>query len=84
MPDEQQVAPVQPVPPHWPYRAEQPVVLLLVCDEDAEVVVVVPPELVLLSLLLTKARAAAPYSVPYPWCTLASLPVQQYGSAESQ
>jgi hypothetical protein len=36
------------------------------------------------SLLLTNLSAAWPYSRPYPWCVLASLPLQQYGSAESQ
>jgi hypothetical protein len=48
---------------------------------DAVVVGVVPLEL---SLLLTKLRACWPYLLPYCWCELASLPVQQYGSVESQ
>lgn len=29
------------------------------------------------SLLLTKASALDPYSVAYPWCVAASLPLQQ-------
>ena len=30
------------------------------------------------------ARACEPYLLTYCWCALASLPLQQYGSAESQ
>ena len=43
-----------------------------------------PPPLDALSLDLTKLSACCPYLVPYCWCELASLPVQQYGSVESQ
>jgi len=50
----------------------------------AVVVVVVVPVVLELSLLLIKARATAPYSVPYPWWVAASEPLQQYGSAASQ
>ena len=35
-------------------------------------------------LLLMKARAWEPYLLTYCWWVLASLPVQQYGSAASQ
>jgi hypothetical protein len=37
-----------------------------------------------LSLLLMKASAWEPYLLTYCWCELASLPLQQYGSVESQ
>lgn len=72
VPEEQQVAPVHPEPPHWPYRAAQfpPVDGVVEVVAGAEVVVVpvpvpVPVEVeVLLSLLSTNARACAPYSEP--------------------
>lgn len=31
-----------------------------------------------------KLKAWVPYLLTYCWCELASLPVQQYGSVESQ
>jgi hypothetical protein len=52
--------------------------------EAVVVGVVPPPPELALSLLLTKLRACWPYLLPYCWCELASLPVQQYGSVESQ
>lgn len=67
MPDEQQVAPVQPVPPHWPYSAEHDelAVDVVAGAVDVDVVVAVDDdEDALPSLLSTKARAACPYSDP--------------------
>ena len=87
-PETQHVGPVYPVPPHWPHLAAQPEpppVPLVGVLPPAEVVGVLPPPPDELdSCVLTKASACWPYLLPYCWCELASLPVQQYGSVESQ
>lgn len=61
MPDEQHVGPVQPVPPHWPYRAEHDELAVDVVAGAEDVVVDDPLPV---TLLLTKVRAACPYSAP--------------------
>lgn len=53
-------------------------------EVDAAADEVVVPVDEALSLVLTNASAAEPYSAPYPWWVFASLPLQQYGSAASQ
>jgi hypothetical protein len=42
------------------------------------------PTIYAVSLLLMKLRACEPYLLTYCWWELASLPLQQYGSVESQ
>lgn len=74
VPEEQQVAPAQPLPPHCPYRAAQlpPAAGTVEVVAGAEVVLVpgAAEEVVVLLLLLlpslpsTKARACEPYSEP--------------------
>jgi hypothetical protein len=68
VPDEQQVGPVHPWPPHCPQSAEQPLDGGEVEPEPGDDVVVgvepPPPPEVLLSLLLMKASACWPYSAP--------------------
>ena len=79
----QVVDPVYPMPPHCPYSATDPPAGDVVGAVPGAVVGAELPDEAL-NLEFTKVNAAWPYSLPYPWCVAALLPLQQYGSDASQ
>lgn len=85
VPASQVPLPAHPVPPHCAYFGNVPPVPgdeVGVPEDGCVVTGVSPPEAD--NLLLTNDNACWPYLEPYCWCELASLPLQQYGSVESQ